>query len=189
MWRIRAGWTLAGSSDTWLTTTSWADSIGLSVNSSVDALWHILDDCMNFVSEDVTYQIDPVVDIVDVATGHLTGTLTVESASNHGRSTTAQLPQATQGEISLVTGDYISGRQVVGKFYLPGLTTEASDDGSPSTGFKTALYNAIVANKDGTGILHDQASMKVYSRTHHSIHDIANPRPMQRFAVLRSRRQ
>lgn len=188
MWRIRTTFVNTDNGDTWLNTTHWADSIGLSVTGSAYAVAQMWDDCCNYIGTGITIQVDPIVDVVDVATGTLTGTVTVATDDFTGRSTTAMLPYQTQCEIALLTGDYVSGRQVVGRFIVPGLTTEANNGGVPSTTALAVFKAAVDDNKNGTGIYVDNASMKVYSKTHHSIHDLNNTRSNTRFTVLRSRR-
>jgi len=158
------------------------------VTGSVYAVAQMWDDCCNYIGDSIDIQVDPIVDVVDVATGSLTGTVTVTSDGFSGRSTTAMLPFQTQAEVALLTGDYVSGRQVVGRFIIPGLTTEANTDGVPSSTALAVFKAAVDDNKNGTGIYADNASMKVYSKTHHSIHDLANTRTNTRFTVLRSRR-
>jgi hypothetical protein len=142
--------------------------------------------------------VQPEVAQVDAATGEVT---TVQSATTAQVVMTASntgLPQAVQGVVRLRTGDFIDGREVRGRIFIPGLTQASNNQGDlTSTAQSTILTAANAMRTDSATIL------AVYQREREpyinkkgeaiphrdgSIHGVTACSVWSEFGVLRSRR-
>lgn len=124
------------------------------------------------------------VDQVDPATGLIvatypTSTLAITTTGN------APLPKATQGLIRWRTGDYVSGKEIRGRTFVPALANDAQVVGKPSGPFAASLGTAA------TTLLTDAApagDMVVYSKRYAQYANIISNSVWDQFAVMRSRR-
>lgn len=125
------------------------------------------------------------VEIIDPATGNLTGTLgrAADFTPGSGAGGT-YLPPATQGLVNLKTAAVVGGRRLHGKIYVGGLHTNCeAGDGQPTPGFLAALDSAADAMIAVAG-----ADPVVWSRAHLISAPVTGRLRFGKFAVLRSRR-
>jgi hypothetical protein len=133
----------------------------------------------------VTWTSGGTVEVIDPATGTLTGTFSVVPATGGGASTALALPQATQGVVQLRTGSFKNGREIRGRIFVPGLTVDAlATSGDLTTGAQSTLAGAANALQAW-----DAPALSVWSRAAPSqaVSVESTAVPLE-FAVLRSRR-
>lgn len=124
------------------------------------------------------------VDVVDALTGLTTGTFVVP-ATVVDCAGGANLPPSNQGLIRWRTGDFVGGKEIRGKTFIPLVPGEYSAAGIPAPTYLTALQAAadgLLADGAGAG------GLTVYSPTHHQTALVTLGNPWTQFAVLRSRR-
>lgn len=114
---------------------------------AVDAFWTALASLMDNA---VTWTIGPEVPELDETTGELTGVQTVTPGTGAGTDTTDPLPYMSQGLVRLSTTDFVAGRRVRGRIFVPGLTetantTTGQPSGSAITAMTTAGTNLVAA--------------------------------------------
>ena len=150
--------------------------------AAVGAFWialdpHIVSGAQSTVLTDV--------ELVDPATGQITAVFSTPGAVNVFAGTGDALPWATQGLLRWRTGDFIGGREIRGRTFLPGMRETDSVGGVPTLVWSTAVQEAaddlLVAAAPAGG-------MSVYSPTHGQSSLVTNASPWGRWAVLRSRR-
>lgn len=132
----------------------------------------------------LTITVQPEVDVVDPATGNVTGTFitpggVVDCAGG------GALPPSNQGLIRWRTGEFVAGREIRGKTFIPLVPQEYSNGGVPAVTYTTALQQAgnnLLSNGVGAG------GLVVYSDTHNQAALVSAASPWNQFAVLRSRR-
>jgi hypothetical protein len=145
------------------------------------------------MSDSVTWTTDPVVDTLNIITGNIEAQTTGTGSSFAGTTSAALQPLATQGILQIRTGQFVDGREVRGRIFIPGVTSTAVSGGAPTAAYKTALTtpgNTLIA--DGVsafGIYH----RPVYDADHNlvrngSFHLATVCTSPSIFAVLRSRR-
>lgn len=154
-------------------------------DAAITAVADFWNDFDPYVAAEVDWEVLPQIDLLDDATGMLTGVDVGTGVSGSGASANPFLPYATQLCINTNTNSFHGGRQLRGKVFVPGLTTNANDEGNPATALLTAANTAIgdlIATTSSTGPL------RVYSPTYHLSEVVENGGTMTQFAVLRSRR-
>lgn len=125
------------------------------------------------------------VDLVDPATGLITGVFPTTTAVVNGTAADTALPWATQGLIRWRTGDYVNGREIRGRTFIPGFTEAAQVSGSPDATTITKINGAgdiLLAAASGAG------DLVVYSPTHRVASEVTSRSAWSEWAVLRSRR-
>jgi len=125
------------------------------------------------------------VEQVDPATGLITAVHTVSTLGFTFAGAGEALPTVTQALLRLRTGDYVNGREVRGRKFIPGVLESSTTAGRPSV----ALLNAINGAWDAS-IPEAEAAGEhvVYSETHHEAHFVTSRSTWTEFAILRSRR-
>jgi len=138
------------------------------------------------IHTDVTGTVEGQVPVIEDSTGAITAMETGTPKTINFTGANDMLPPATQMVLNLTTGQYLGGRQLRGKIFIPGLIrTAANADGSPNSGFtgvqETALQDLIAASSS-------PGPLRVYSPTYHDSLVVDGGYAMNRFAVMRSRR-
>lgn len=129
------------------------------------------------------FSLEPEVDVVDPNTGQVTGVLTAAALNVSGTNAGDLLPLATQWLCRWRTDDFVGGREVRGRTFIPGPTRNGALNGQPTTAAIAAL-NAANATLVGDSA----AGFAVWSRKLLSAHDVSSGSAWSKFAVLRSRR-
>lgn len=114
--------------------------------------------------------------------GALQGVLVTTPETGSGGDAGQGLPPATQGLIRWRTGVIVSGRELRGRTFIPGLAETASDGGPQGTFVTDANAAAAALAAESVG------ELVVWSRTHAAAHPVISGTLWSEFAVLRSRR-
>lgn len=157
---------------------------------AVEAVFDFWTAIKGFITAGLSIQIQPEVDVLDVPTGQVQDTFAA-SAVPVVSTGNAPLPKATQGLLRARTSEFVAGRRVQGRVFIPALANDAQLGGVPSSGFMTALATA------GAALVTDTNPGQAWSIWHRpssvgasdgSLHPVTSTSVWNQFAVLRSRR-
>jgi len=135
------------------------------------------------IDSDIGLTVKGEVESIDEATGSITDVTDVGDYVTAGTSSGEMLPPVIQGLLRFRTPEFISGRRLRGRVFIPGMAEGNSDGGVPGSGFLGRLQGAgdtLVANGD--------AGFGIYSRTHHTFRAADSASAWSKWAELRSRR-
>lgn len=181
LWRVRAA--LAGTYGGGMVSTMFFDSSAGTEQGAADsvrAFWYAM---RNYLANDLTVQVEPVVYTVNPTTGLATGATSTSTTPVVGASGSAQLPPATQVLVAWHTGVFIAGRELIGKTFIPGQTVDSSTDGIVASGAATVIGGAATALGSS-----GPPQLVIYSRKHRLYESAGLGSVDTQFAVLRSRR-
>lgn len=180
IFQIRMTW--AGGDSAPFVTTLYAQENDTSIADARAAISDFLSgDVSGQFSDDFTWTIPSSGDILDTNTGGLIGTWTDGTPiSDSGADTGNRVADASQVLVQLRTGDIVSGRELRGRFFLPGLRVTALSAGNLDSSTLTTIETE--ANDNLNGVL------AVFSRTHHEWATVTSCSVWSELAVLRSRR-
>lgn len=144
---------------------------------------------LQLFDQDINTAVDATVigdvDQVDPATGEVVQRFNVTPVAVNSTSTGQTLPWSTQGLIRFKTGVFAGGRELRGRFFIPGFTELANLDGKVDptgvAGFNGVLATWLAAGTAGTNLV-------VWSRTQGTTATVSNATIWDQWAVLRSRR-
>jgi hypothetical protein len=122
-------------------------------------------------------------EVIDPATGQVSGTLPITTMTHVGASTTEQQPRAIQALVRWFTGVYVGGREIRGRTFIPGITEGGNDAGVPASALMTNLDSAA-----NTLASDSSAKLAVWSKARGQAVDVVSAATWNQFAVLRSRR-
>lgn len=142
-------------------------------------------DIKAYVSTYYTFNVQSDVEVIDLATGEITGlddagTLDPVTGTDDGN----LLPVVTQGLVRFRTGQYAGGREIRGRIFIPGATENNNDGGQPDGGYTST----ILAAADDLKTSDLTAGPVIYSPTHHNAAPIVSASVWTKWAELRSRR-
>ena len=151
-------------------------------STAVHNFWNAI---KSYVSDQVVFQVVNEVDVINVDTGVIQsvespGDLGAVAGTDEGE----PLPWQTQLVGRLRTGEYIAGRELRGRIFIPGISESNSSSGVPAGGLVDTVNDAMT----GAFIPGLSAEAVVYSRTHHVAAPVSAATCATQFAVLRSRR-
>lgn len=147
--------------------------------AAVAAFWGAVDARMNVA---ISWTTDPSVAILTTA-GEQTGAWSTVPATGAGASATELLPPANQILVRLRTNTFVNGREIRGRWFIPG-NTEADATAGLVTGAAITAVNLAAAN-----LVADAASSwAVWSRATTTATAVVTGTAWNQFAVLRSRR-
>ena len=147
--------------------------------AAVGAFWGAVDSRMNTA---IQWTTDPSVAVMDLD-GQQTGAFGTTSQSGTGASASDLLPQATQALLRLRTNVFSAGREIRGRWFIPGLT-EAEATAGNVTAAAATVFNVAAAALIATA----GAEWCVWSRTQTTAAAVVTANTWTQFAVLRSRR-
>lgn len=183
LWRVSVDWTGTGAVGGGLSTHYFTVAGGTAANAvtAVSTFWTAVD---NFISSQMTWNIDDEVQEIESTTGILTGSTFVSVGGNTGGSSNTMLAPQTQGLIQWRTTTVVAGRILRGRTFVPGPTTDQlSGAGVPAPLYLTGLTTAATALRtDGN------SELVVYSRKHKVFGIVTDNTSWQKFATLRGRR-
>lgn len=182
MFRVRVTFT-AGTGTPYLSTFFLNDGGSLTAQNAVAGVGAIYTSLASVIKAGHTWTTSSVVETVDKVTGQPTGITSVTPVTGTGSDSNQEAPQATQGLIEWRTGQFVGGREVRGRTFIPSLTTGSMLNGQPSSAYISAL--SAVAATYAAGTLWAPC---VYSRKHHDTYSIVGGDVWTNFAVLKSRR-
>lgn len=158
-------------------------------NRPQDALNHtraVWEGLVTVMGVNARVNIDPVMAVIDPATGVITGTATGDPGDEMvGTYAGDILPPATQGLLQIRTGSYVGGRELRGRLYVPYMPEGTADNGKPNAGALAVLqYSAGQLAGDAA----TTNKVQVWSRKNGVIRPVSDVTVWSQFAVLRSRR-
>ena len=184
LWRCKAVLT-APSGSPYFNQTYWVKSPGLDVRDSVSKYRTFWNDIKSYIQEDTIVQVSNEIDVVDIDTGNIIDVTTIDPVDAVlGTDSGQALPWATQGLARFVTGVYVSGRALRGRLFIPAITESNNVAGIPGSGMLSAV-NGAITSMTSAGL---DASMAVYSRTHHVAAPTVGGNMWNQWSILRSRR-
>lgn len=153
------------------------------------AFWH---EMISVWLPGTSWTANPVVDQVRATDGQLIGQFTVTGATEVGIvSGSDSLPPAVQAMVRWSTADFVNGRRVTGRTFIPGLLESSNASGGVPGG---QLVTTNAPNAIGALLAAGDATFTIWSRpktnpaTLGTTHTVTAGQLATKFAVLRSRR-
>ena len=150
-------------------------------HAAAAAFWQSLGGDLTTAAEG---HVEPDVAQIDPATGLQTGNYVVPEVVVDFAGG-AVLPWTTQGLLQLRTGQFVNGRELRGRIYVPAVPSEYNSGGAPSVAYIGQLNTAAAALLAGQA---PAGGLVVYSRTHKIARAVTNINAWNQFAELRTRR-
>lgn len=147
--------------------------------TAVGVFWGAVDALMD---SEVTWATEAEV-VVMSNDGTITGSFSVTPVTGAGALAAEQLPLAAQGLVRWATGQYVNGRRLRGRTFIPGLVEASNNNGRLVAASATVISNAAAA-LIATGTV----DLAVWSRTHSTSFPVTSATVWTEFATLRSRR-
>ena len=122
---------------------------------------------------------------IDPATGQIVEMFSVVTTAVDMNAVGEPLPPFTQLLHRWRTGDFVAGRELRGRTFVPGIMEVDSVNGAPTAGLLAdvqAAFDAMGTNGVPAG------QIVVYSPTHHVFSLVSSHTNWNQFAILRSRR-
>lgn len=184
MWRVRTVFQGVTGSP-YLSTLYFKDDLGGSFTAQeavngVAGLWGSIDFYMN---TSVNWATEAEVAVVNPVNGQATGVEVTTPATGAGGTGGDTIPWASQGLVRWRTGEFVAGREIRGRMFIPALSEVACSVGVPSAAFITAVNAALT-----TYITDAETAPIIWSKKNGSIHLINSGTCWGQFATLRSRR-
>jgi len=148
---------------------------------AVRAFWSALS---TQIKTGYTFTVESLVYSIDSATGLATSTEGTTTTQVTGGSSGTSLPPASQGVVRLHTGLFIAGRELTGKIWIPGPTTDQNSGGVPSSAYLAAVNDAVDDLQTAVNV-----GLVVWSRKHFQFFAVTSASTWNQWGVLRSRRQ
>lgn len=166
----------------WVSTAAFDESVGTAQQAvtAVGAFWNAVDSLME---ASVTWSTNADVETVTASTGQVTAVTATTPVTGNGTAATTGLPVATQGLVRWRTGVYVGGREIRGRWFIPGLSTAQNNDGAPTAAAVLTINNAasaLIADPD--------TRLMIWSRKNGQQISVTSGTAWTQFAVLRSRR-
>lgn len=181
MYRIRTVFTGVTGSP-WVSTAFFGASGG-TPSQAVTALgtfWSAVD---NLMDSSVSWSTLADVETVNSANGQVTAVTNTTPVAGGGGGGATGVPIAAQGLVRWRTGMYVNGREIRGRWFIPGLATGSNSDGVVTPASVTTMQNAAAA------LIADATSdLVIWSRKNHNEPSVVSASTWTQFAVLRSRR-
>jgi hypothetical protein len=178
MIRVRVNWSGVNEG---FSVMHFGDAIG-SAQVAADAVEDWLDDIDASMALGQAMQVDTEVEEVDPATGNILSVANVTTVGKTGAVSGAPVPQVAQALFRWRTGQYINGREVRGRTFVPGLALAATDtQGEIASATVAGLQTAAAAFVTASGI-------GVWSPANGTFELATSASVWPEFAVMRSRR-
>lgn len=131
----------------------------------------------------VTWSFDGIVETVNPITGNILAITSVTPYSGLGVGSEEALPYATQGLVRWRTGEYVNGREIRGRTFLPCPPETMNADGVPSEAYTDTVDIAAAAL-----LASANAELVVWSRVNQQQQAVTAFSTWPQWAILRSRR-
>jgi hypothetical protein len=151
--------------------------------NAADAVNDFWDALKAGIANDFTITNEAAVYVIDATTGQPTGIQSVPAVSVTGTNAQDNEPFATQGLVEWRTGNFVAGREIRGRTFIPGPCYDQSSGGVPSSAYVTRVNSAVTAL---LGQL--DSTLMVYSRKNLLAAGVDVGQCWGKWAVLRSRR-
>lgn len=184
LWRIRILYSGTPVNGPAISTFHWQSEVQ-EAQDAVDSLSAVYDEWIDSMVAQLSITVDSEADILNPATGEVTGIAAVTPwTKTGGVGSASALPNAVMALVRWRTGVFIGGKEVRGRTFLPGFASGfVTADGNVPAGQLTSLNAGATIWRDAG----DNASV-VYSRTHGVAHPIVSASAWNEYATLRSRR-
>lgn len=161
------------------TTHYFNSSVGDGGASTVQAFWNAM---KTFIAGSAVMNFDGTVQQIDSETGQLTGVIPTPPWQVLGSAGGEVAPWFTQGLIQWRTAQFVNGRRLIGRTFIPGVTEQYSSSGVPTAAYTTGLAAGITVMEGGGFV--------IYSPTHRTFGIVPEgaSTAWNKFASLRSRR-
>lgn len=182
MLRVRVTWSGIGGTP-YLSTFYFDGLTQTDADNAVTAVGTALALYDGLVDNQVTWATDPEVPVMDEATGQSISAFSTTPLSGTGAQSSSNLPFATQGLLRLRTGVFVSGREIRGRLFLPGLVSASNTDGTVTPANKANIDSWF------DGLRTDANSVwVVWSRKNGQVATITSNVMWTQWASLRTRR-
>lgn len=181
-WRVRTALS-GGSGGAGLSTMYFDATGGLTAQNAATAVRTFWATIANRISNNYTMTVEPLVYEINASTGQPVGVTGTTTTPVSGTDSADEEPWATQGLIFWNTGNFIGGREIRGRTFVPGPTSVSGSGGAPA-----AAYTAGLASAAAALIADVNTDLEVYSRLHTSAVSVSAASVWSKWAVLRSRR-
>lgn len=166
----------------WYSNQYWAIGSGDPdpVLDDTEAFW---EDMAVMIKATVTAKVEGTCAVIESTTGQTVGVKTAADRTVTFSNTGDPLPWATQGLITLRTGEFVAGREIRGKIFVPGISEEYCTNGILSTtaaGLMQTAADALLSESS--------EAWHVFSPTHLTSAAVTACGTTTKPAVLRSRR-
>jgi hypothetical protein len=184
MIRVRLNWTGPAAGFSILHFDGSVATPGLAQDAAdAAALWW--DDINALFASAQAMRVDPEVLEVNVTTGQTIGVTTVTSTALAGTGGAAQVPQASMVLVQWRTGNFVGGREIRGRTFVPGLILNALSAAGEVSSATLAIMNAASQTLADT----PSPSFGVYSPTNSAFATVGSVSTWSELAVMRSRRE
>lgn len=156
---------------------------GLTAQDAADAVRAFWLTCADNMADDYTAQVELAVEDIDYTTGKPVGVTAVTASLVTGTQSADPLPWATQALVSWRTGTFVSGREIRGRTFIPGMVETLSSNGVPAGSIFTSINGAASTLASDT-----DSSLAIFSRKKHAVGIVTSGSMWTKWAVLRSRR-
>jgi len=182
MFRVRTSFA-GGSGGTGLNTFYFDATGPLTAQDAATAARNFWNTVRANMSNNLTITPDLAVYTLDETDGHPTAVTTVTGAAMSGQATADEEPWATQGLVEWRTGNFLPGREIRGRTFIPGICSGDSSGGAPTSGIQSAFASAAAA------LISDaNSALVVWSRKNGYWATTTTATVWPKWAVLRSRR-
>lgn len=150
---------------------------------AVGSFWNAID---SQIDNNVSWAVDDNAAVINDTTGDITQIEVGIGPTGAGGGTSAPLPYANQGLVNWLTNDFIAGRQVRGKTYIPGLC----EDTNTVSGVMEPVAQSVLQSTADALIAASSAPgpLRVFSRKNLTSAAVESAQVTNKWAVLRSRR-
>lgn len=183
MLRVRTVFTSAIAGSPYLSTmyfTGDDDASGaLDAVTAVGAFWGAVDALMD---SEVTWATEDEV-VVMSNDGTITGSHSITPVTGAGALAAEALPLASQALVRWVTGQYVNGRRLRGRTFIPGLVEASNNNGR-----LVAASSTVIQNAANVLVAVATVDLAVWSKTHSVSFPVSSASVWSEFAILRSRR-
>lgn len=151
-------------------------------NAAVDTLMTSL---AVIQSNQLAFTIEPTATILESTTGQPVDVTTTDGGTGVGGQAGDMVPRACQVLVRLDTGVFLEGRQVRGKFFLPGVG-EAFNDGAgvPDADMLSGVLDTFTTLLEAPG----NPQLVVWSRARATVQVVTSAAVWSEWALLRTRR-
>jgi len=138
------------------------------------------------IDNSVTWATESDVAVIDDTTGNITSMETTTPATGAGGGTSDPLPYQTQALCHWLTNSFLSGRQIRGKTFIPGLC----EDDNTSTGLLVSTTQTIIQDAADALIAASSSPgpLRVFTRVNNTSVVVETASVPTKWALLRSRR-
>jgi len=147
--------------------------------TAVATFWNDID---SVISTAIAYTVQGTVVTMDPITGDIISSEDVGGNNGFGTDAGELMPFATQALVRWHTGEYINGREVRGRCFIPGMTIVSDQSGVLLTTNRSVIQSGV-DTLIGAG-----QNMLIWSKTHGETRLVTTGDVWEQFAVLRSRR-